>query len=50
LEERHTDGRRSGYTPQYLSAVCDAGAPGEIVNVRLTAITKEGMSGEVVEP
>ena len=49
VEERTIGGQATGYTPQYIHVLCDAGAPGEIVNVRLTDITKEGMAGKAVE-
>ena len=49
VEERQINGQATGYTPQYIHVICDAGAPGEIVNVRLTGITKEGMAGKAVE-
>ena len=49
LEERLEDGMLSGYTPQYIHVACDHGAPGKIVNVRLTGLTQEGMTGIVVE-
>ena len=50
LEEPSDDGRMSGYTPQYVSVVCDGGAQGTIVQVHLTDLTPEGMSGVRVEP
>ena len=49
LEERLSSGQASGYTPQYVQVACDAGDAGQLALVRLTALTKEGMSGHVVE-
>ena len=49
VEERQQDGAQTGYTPQYIHVRCDAGAPGEIVPICLTDITKEGMAGKAVE-
>jgi len=49
LEERLEEGLLIGYTPQYIPVACTAGVAGQIVNVRLNALTQEGMSGEVVE-
>lgn len=49
LEERLDDGCLSGYTPEYVQVTCVQGAPGQILNLRLMAVTKEGMAGEPVE-
>lgn len=49
MEERLEDGLVTGYTPQYISVATNGGEAGRIVNVRLTALTKEGMTGEIVE-
>ena len=50
LEERLRDGYHSGYTAHYVPVKCLGGEPGQIVKVRLTALAKEGMTGELVEP
>ena len=50
LEEPTADGRLTGYTPQYVPVVCEDGAQGAIVQVHLSALTAEGMSGSIVEP
>lgn len=49
LEETLEGGRLAGYTPQYVHTACEGGCAGEIVLVRLEALTGEGMSGTVVE-
>ena len=49
LEERLENGCLCGYTPEYVQVTCAGGAAGQIVNVRLTALEKEGMRGETVE-
>lgn len=49
LEERVRGGMLAGYTPQYIPVVLPGGGIGKIVPVRLTALTEEGMRGEVVE-
>lgn len=49
LEERLEDGLLIGYTPQYIPVACAGGEAGQIVYVRLCALTKEGMSGQIVE-
>ena len=49
LEERVRGGMLAGYTPQYIPVVLPRGKIGEIVPVRLIALTEEGMRGEAVE-
>ena len=49
LEEKNASGQPCGYTPQYVHVACSGGQTGEIVNVRLTELTKEGMAGKAVE-
>lgn len=49
LEETLDGGRMAGYTPQYVHTACAGGRAGEIVLVRLEALTEEGMCGTVVE-
>ncbi len=49
LEEQAPDGLWTGYTPQYVHVSCAGGHGGELVNVRLTALTEEGMMGARVE-
>lgn len=49
LEEKNASGQPCGYTPQYVHVACSGGQTGEIVNVRLTELTKEGMAGAPVE-
>ena len=49
LEERLSDGSMVGYTPEYIHVRTGGGESGEVVNVRLEALTEEGMSGPVVE-
>ncbi len=49
LEEKHPDGGMQGYTPEYIHVHVEAGTPGVVSQVRLTAVTREGMSGTVVE-
>ncbi|MDD3212397.1 MAG: tRNA (N(6)-L-threonylcarbamoyladenosine(37)-C(2))-methylthiotransferase MtaB, partial [Eubacteriales bacterium] len=49
LEEHGANGTLRGYTPQYVHVSCRGGRAGEIVNVRLSALTKAGMTGELVE-
>lgn len=49
LEERQQDGTMTGYTPEYIHVHVSGGEPGSVVNVRLEALTEEGMSGFIVE-
>jgi threonylcarbamoyladenosine tRNA methylthiotransferase MtaB len=49
LEVRGATGVCTGYTPQYVHVAVAGGLPGRVAQVRLTAITKEGMTGELVE-
>lgn len=49
LEEKTRSGQMRGYTPQYVPVTCGVGKSGEIVNLRLTALTKAGMTGKRVE-
>lgn len=49
LEQRMPDGSMVGYTPQYVSVTCPGGTQGEILSLRLTALTQEGTMGERVE-
>ena len=49
LEERTREGELVGYTPEYIQVRAASGQPGEIVQVKLTTVTPEGMSGIVVE-
>ena len=49
LEEMSAQGVCGGYTPQYVHAAVAGGVPGRIAQVRLTALTQEGMTGELVE-
>ena len=49
LEETLENGTVGGYTPQYVHVTCEGGAPGEIVNVYLESLTKEGMAGQRIE-
>ena len=46
IEEKRRGGLYAGYTPQYVPVTCDRGTIGEIIQLRLTEITKEGMRGE----
>ena len=50
LETRGEDGRLEGYTPDYLPVFveADAGEPGELITVRLTAPHGDGCLGEAV--
>ena len=48
VEEKHKEGGMVGYTPEYIHVRVPGGESGTVVNVRLTAITEEGMSGELV--
>lgn len=48
LEENHPQGGMVGYTPEYIHVRVPEGTPGAVANVRLTAITDEGMAGEMV--
>jgi threonylcarbamoyladenosine tRNA methylthiotransferase MtaB len=50
IEERGRGGMWSGYTPQYVPVASPFARVGEILPVRLTALTEEGMLGEAVEP
>ena len=49
LEDRTDEGTLCGYTPQYVHVSVPGGKTGAIVNVRLTGLTREGMSGDIVE-
>ncbi len=46
IEEKQRGGLYTGYTPQYVPVVCERGKIGEIIPLRLLALTKEGMRGE----
>ncbi|MBE0600674.1 MAG: tRNA (N(6)-L-threonylcarbamoyladenosine(37)-C(2))-methylthiotransferase MtaB [Firmicutes bacterium] len=46
IEEKLRGGLYAGYTPQYVPVVCEQGKIGEIIPLRLSALTKEGMRGE----
>ncbi len=46
VEEKHKDGGMVGYTPEYIHVHLPEGVSGEVCNVRLTALTEEGMAGE----
>ena len=48
LEEQMADGSMTGYTPEYIHVRVPEGPAGEIVTVRLDALTQEGMSGAMV--
>ena len=45
LEERAADGSMTGYTPEYIHVSVPDGPAGQIVMVRLNALTEEGMAG-----
>ncbi len=49
LEERHPESGVVGYTPEYIPVTVPEGAPGNVVRVRLTSLTDEGMAGECVD-
>lgn len=49
LEDEAPDGCLTGYTPEYVPVLVRGGEPGEIAQVRLEALTEEGMRGTVVE-
>lgn len=49
LEERRADGTCEGYTPEYIQVRVKGGETGELVRVRLIAVTDEGMEGSLVE-
>ncbi len=49
LEKRLSQGEAEGYTPEYIPVLVSGGQVGEIVPVRLHALTQEGMSGAIVE-
>ena len=46
IEEKQHGGLYAGYTPQYVPVVCEKGTIGDIIPLRLTSLTKEGMRGE----
>jgi len=48
VEEPHKQGGMAGYTPEYIHVRVPQGKSGTVCNVRLTALTDEGMSGENV--
>ena len=48
VEEPYHDGGMAGYTPEYIHVRVPEGKSGSIVSVRLTALTEEGMTGEIV--
>ena len=50
VEECLAEHEWRGYTPQYVQVICRGSTAEKIVPVRLTAIDKEGMSGDIVEP
>ena len=39
----------TGYTPEYIHVLADGGESGQLVKVRLEALTEEGMRGTIVE-
>lgn len=49
LEERHPESGVVGYTPEYIHVTVPEGIPGNVVRVRLTSLTDEGMAGECVD-
>ena len=49
LEERLPAGGIIGYTPEYVHVRVETGEPGAISSVRLDGLTREGMTGTVVE-
>ena len=49
LEEALGGGHYGGYTPQYVHVEVNGGVTGHIVQVRLTGLMQEGMTGEPVE-
>ena len=48
VEEPHREGGMVGYTPEYIHVRVPEGRSGTLCNVRLTALTDEGMTGEPV--
>ncbi|MBN1776908.1 MAG: tRNA (N(6)-L-threonylcarbamoyladenosine(37)-C(2))-methylthiotransferase MtaB [Clostridiales bacterium] len=48
IEEKRRGGAYAGFTPQYVQVICEGGNIGEILPVRLSELTKEGMRGELV--
>ncbi len=46
VEEPHKNGGMVGYTPEYIHVRVPEGSSGKVYNVRLTALTEEGMTGE----
>ena len=46
IEEKQRNGQYAGYTPQYIPIVAEHGVVGEIIPMRLYALSKEGMRGE----
>lgn len=49
LEDELPSGERVGYTPEYIHVAVMGGQSGEIVKIKLNALTEEGMTGSVVE-
>ena len=49
LEDHAPDGSMTGYTPEYIHVLADGGESGQLVKVRLEALTEEGMRGTIVE-
>ena len=49
LEESLSTGECIGYTQEYIHTVVKGGQAGQIVRVRLSGLTKEGMSGSLME-
>ena len=49
LEDSAPDGSMTGYTPEYIHVLADGGEGGQLVKVRLEALTEEGMRGTIVE-
>ena len=49
LEEALPSGQWEGYTPEYIHTVVSAGQSGQRAMVRLSELTKEGMTGMIVE-
>ena len=48
VEELHKEGGMVGYTPEYIHVRVPEGNSGTVYNVRLTALTEEGMTGEKI--
>ena len=48
VEEPHKAGGMVGYTPEYIHVRVPEGSSGKVYNVRLNALTEEGMTGETV--